>query len=69
MDQLGVDVGFLVETKLTGEIYTCFSGGYKVLAPLATLIQQGEIALCWNGNNLYEVEETRFRGLTLFLCI
>jgi hypothetical protein len=30
MDQLGVDIGFLMETKLTGGIYTRHSLGYDV---------------------------------------
>jgi hypothetical protein len=37
VDQLGVDIGFLVETKLTGGIYTWHSFGYDLLALTATL--------------------------------
>jgi hypothetical protein len=62
MDQMGVDIGFLVETKLTGGIYTCFMSGYKELTSLATSIRQGGSALFWRGNNLYEVEETSIWG-------
>jgi hypothetical protein len=58
MDQLEVDIGFLLDTKLTGGIYNRYSSGYSVLASTATLVRQGEIALFWRGNNLYEVEET-----------
>ncbi len=36
MDQLGVDIGFLMETKLTGGFYTRHSSGYNVLALTAT---------------------------------
>jgi hypothetical protein len=62
MDQLGVDIGFLLETKLTGGIYTHYSSGYSILALTATLVWQGGIALFWRGNNLYEVEETKMWG-------
>ncbi len=48
MDQLGVDIRFLLETKLTGGIYTCYSSGYSVLALTVT--------------NSYEVEETKILG-------
>jgi hypothetical protein len=62
MDQLGVDIRFLVETKLTGGIYTQHSLGYTILASTATLSSSGGIALFWRGNILYEVEETRVWG-------
>jgi hypothetical protein len=62
MDQLGVDIGFLVETKLTGGVYTHYSSDYSVHASTATLVQQGGIALFWRGNNSYEVEETKIWG-------
>jgi hypothetical protein len=53
MDQLGVDIGFLVETKLTGGIYTRHLSGYDVLASTAMLLSSGGIALFWRGNILY----------------
>ncbi len=62
MDQLGVEIGFLLETKLTGGIYTRYSSGYSVLALTAMSVRQGGIALFWRGNNLYEVEETQIWG-------
>jgi hypothetical protein len=65
MDQLGVDIGFLLETKLTGGIYTRYSSSYSVLASTATLVQQGGIALFWRGNDLYEVEEMQIWGANL----
>jgi hypothetical protein len=49
MDQLGVDIGFLLETKLTGGIYTCYFSGYSVLTLTATLVWHGGIALFWRG--------------------
>ncbi len=62
MDQMGVDIGFLLETKLTGGIYTRYSSGYSVLASSATLVRQGGIALFWRGKNLYKVKETQIWG-------
>jgi hypothetical protein len=59
---LGVDIGFLAETKLTGGIYTRHLLGYNVLASTATLLSSGGIALFWRGNILYKVEETRVWG-------
>ncbi len=62
MDQLGVDIRLLVETKLTRGIYTRHLLGYDVLASTATSSSSGGIALFWRGNILYEVEETRIWG-------
>ncbi len=62
MDQMGVDIGFLLETKLTGGVYTCYSTGYSVLASSATSVRQGGIALFWRGNNSYEVKKTQIWG-------
>ncbi len=45
MDQLVVDIGFLLETKLTGGTYTSYSSSYSVLALTAALVRQGGIAL------------------------
>jgi hypothetical protein len=62
MDQLGVDIGFLLETKLPGGIYTRHSSGYNVLALNATLSSSGGNALFWRGNISYEVKETQIWG-------
>jgi hypothetical protein len=72
MDQLGVDIGFLVEMKLTEGIYTQHSSGYDVLASTATSSSSGGIALFWRGNGSYEVEETRVWGpniISLYLMM
>jgi hypothetical protein len=45
MDQMGVDIGFLLEMNLTGGIYTCFLSGYEVFALTVTSVRQGGIAL------------------------
>jgi hypothetical protein len=62
MNQLGVDIGFLMETKLTGGIYTRHSLGYDVLASTVTSLSSGRIALFWRGNISYEVKEMRIWG-------
>jgi hypothetical protein len=62
MEQMGVDIGFLLEAKLTGGIYTRHSSGYDVLASNAMSSSSGGIALFWRGNISYEVEETRIWG-------
>jgi hypothetical protein len=62
MDQLGVDIGFLMETKLMGGIYTRHSLGYDVLALIAASSSSGGIALFWRSIILYEVKETRIWG-------
>jgi hypothetical protein len=62
MDQLGVDIGFLLETKLMGGIYTRHLLGCNVLTSTATLSSSGGIALFWRGNNLYEVKEMQIWG-------
>jgi hypothetical protein len=62
MDQMGVDIGFLLEKKLTGGIFTRYPTGYSVLASSATSVRQGGIALFWRGNNSYKVEEMQIWG-------
>ena len=42
---MGVDIGFLMETKLMGEIYTWHLQGYDVLASTAMSSSSGGIAL------------------------
>ncbi len=65
MDRMGVDIGFLLETKLTGGIYTHYSSGYSVLASSATSVRKGGIALFWRGDNSNEVEETQIWGVNI----
>ncbi len=62
MAAMDVDFGILMETKITGGIYTRFSSGYNVFASNAVSVQQGGIALFWKPNKLYEIEEWRVRG-------
>jgi hypothetical protein len=62
MEQMMVDIGFLLETKLIGGIYTWHLSGYDVHTMNATLLSSGGIALFWRGNILYEVKETQIWG-------
>jgi hypothetical protein len=62
MDQLGVDIGFLLETKFTGEIFTWHLSGYGVLASTATSSSSGGIALFWRGKYSHEVTEMQNWG-------
>jgi hypothetical protein len=62
MDQLGVDIGFLLETKLTWGIYIRHSSGYDVLALTAMLSSSGRISLFWRGINSYKVKEMQIWG-------
>ena len=62
MDSLGVDLGVLQETKLTGGIYSKYSKGYNVLATDAPSAWKGGVALFWREGDLFEVEEQQNRG-------
>ena len=62
MATMGVDLGIFTETKITDGIYTRFSSGYNVTATDTVSASQGEIALFWRDNELYEVEEVATRG-------
>jgi hypothetical protein len=59
MEAMGVDLGILLETKLTGGIYTQISSGYSVVASDAPSTHQGGIALFWRANKMYKVEDWR----------
>jgi hypothetical protein len=59
MAAMDINFEILMETKITGGIYTCFSSGYNVFASNAVSIQQGGVALFWKPNKLYEIEEWR----------
>jgi hypothetical protein len=47
MKGMGVDIGILLETKVTDGIYTQKSRGYSVAASNAPSAHQGWIALFW----------------------
>ncbi len=62
MEAMGVNLGILLETKLTGGIYTRNLSGYSVVASDAPSAHQGGIALFWLANKTYKVEDWRICG-------
>jgi hypothetical protein len=60
LEQLGIGLAVLMETKLTDDRYTHLASGFKILASKATSHNQGGIALLWKENHPgYEVESAR----------
>jgi hypothetical protein len=62
MEGMGVDLGILLETKVTDGIYTQNLSGYSITALNAPSAHQGGIALFWQPNKSYEVENWRIHG-------
>jgi hypothetical protein len=62
MEAMGINLGILLETKLTVGIYTQNWSGYSVIASDAPSVHQGGIALFWRANKTYEVEDWHIRG-------
>ncbi len=62
MEGMGIDLGILLETKVTDGIYTQKSSGYSVAALNAPSAHQGGIALFWQPNILYVVEDWQIWG-------
>jgi hypothetical protein len=65
MEGMGVDLGILLETKVTDWIYTQKLSGYSVTASNAPSAHQGGIALFWRPNKLYEVKDWQICGLNV----
>jgi hypothetical protein len=60
LEQMGVRLAVLTETKLTDDRYTRLASGFKILASKTTSHNQGGIALLWKESHLgYEVELAR----------
>jgi hypothetical protein len=59
---MGVDLGNLLETKVTDGIYTQKSSGYLVAALNPPSTHQGGIALFWQPNKLYVVKDWQIWG-------
>jgi hypothetical protein len=60
LEQMGVGLAVLMETKLTDDRYTRLALGFKILASKATSHNQGGIALLWKENHSgYEVESAQ----------
>jgi hypothetical protein len=62
MEAMDVNLGILMETKVTGGIYTQNLSGYFVVASDAPSAHQGGIAFFWQANKMYEVEDWHIRG-------
>mmetsp|Transcript_4235 Transcript_4235/g.9583 ORF Transcript_4235/g.9583 Transcript_4235/m.9583 type:complete len:273 (+) Transcript_4235:12554-13372(+) len=62
MVSMGVDIGFLQETKLTQGIYTRRFDEYNVFATKVTSVRQGGVALFWRESELFEVMEMQTFG-------
>jgi hypothetical protein len=54
MEAMGVNLGILLETKLTGGIYTRNLSGYSVVASDTPSVHQGGVALFWRANKTYK---------------
>ncbi len=62
IEAMGVDIGILLETKVTGGVYTCFLSGYSIIASDAASAHQVGIALFWRSNKSYKVEDWCVHG-------
>jgi hypothetical protein len=69
MTAMNVDFGILVETKITGGIYTCFLSVYNVFASNAIIVRQGGITLFWKPNRLNEIKEWQMHGLKVITFV
>ena len=56
MAQANVDLGVFQETKLTDDIYTRMSSGYRVIATNAPSKHQGGVALFYRDSDQFQVE-------------
>ena len=59
---MNIDLGFLLEAKLTDGIYTRCSLGYQVEAAEASSRNQGGIALCYCDSPYFQVESVVKHG-------
>ena len=69
METMGIDIGILLETKVTGGIYNHLSSGYSVVAFDAASAHQGGIALFWRPNKSYKVKDWQVRGPNMLLFV
>jgi hypothetical protein len=57
-----IDVAIFTEAKLTNDIYSCWSDGYRIMAIRATSPNQGGLALVWKESNHYCLESINLHG-------
>lgn len=62
MAQANVDLGVFQETKLTDDIYTRVSSGYRVIATNAPSEHQGGVALFYRDSDQHQVEALQTFG-------
>jgi exonuclease III len=62
LDQMNVDFGLLLETKLSDDRYTKFSSGYRVFATKAKNPFQGGVALVYRQSSYWQIESERVHG-------
>ena len=62
MEALDAALGSFLETKVTSGIYTLNSSGHSIVPLDAPFAQQGGIAVFWQANKMYEVEDWRICG-------
>jgi exonuclease III len=68
MNQMNVDIGILMETKLTDGIHTRQSSGYHVYTTSARSHSQGGMALFFRNSALWQVESIRRFGPNIISC-
>jgi hypothetical protein len=68
MNQMNVDIGILMETKLTDGIHTRQSSGYHVYATSARSHSQGGVVLFFRNSALWQVESIRCFGPNVISC-
>ena len=68
LSQMGVDIGILTETKLTGGIHTRFCCGYRVFATQAASPHQGGIALVYQTSSHWQIESEMRHGPNVLSC-
>ena len=59
---MGINLGILMETKVTDKIYTCNLSGYSGIASDTPSAHQGRIAVFWWANKVYKVKDWRICG-------
>jgi hypothetical protein len=66
MEAIDINLGILIETKVTGGIYTKNSSGYSVVASNASSVHQGGIAFFWQPTKRTRLRTGTFAGPTCY---
>jgi hypothetical protein len=62
MRLMGINLGILLETKLTKEVYMHWSSGYNVQSTHVLSAWQGGINLFWRASEMNEIKEVELHG-------